>query len=158
MMLAVGWFIVAVPRQGYKAAGLEDIDRLDDEYDGQDEVLWNALEHWLGEHADGFLQWNFTRHNNNARGLLQVSTSRNHRVSCIWDLLNWLAQSSSGSYGVLHVHDDEDRNRRNVSQGGADTCDHSNEFRIWCLKRGSLCEHADTLLSPLVPAVKDAEK
>jgi hypothetical protein len=153
MLLAVGWFVVGVARPAYRDASFEDLDVLDESYDAQDEQLWDALEVWLKAHTDGFMQWKFQRRFNNHRGLLQVSVSRNHRASSIWDLLKWLSQSE-GTYGLMHVHDDEDERTTDIEGMGA--VPNFNAFKVWCLKRSVLTEHTDNLLSPIVPLLQDA--
>lgn len=154
MLLATGWFVVQVLRPGYLNAADDGIDALDDAYDAQDEQLWTALEQRLQQLPQeySFVQWQWHRQWNNSRGLLQLSTSRNHRSSAVWDLLAWLAQSSPSNYGLLYVHDDEDVPGRRPDGG-----DFANVFRVWRLCRGQLSEHADALLSPLVPTVMDPE-
>ncbi len=152
MMLATGWFVVGVARPGYAGAAIEDLDQLDDVYDAQDEQLWDALESWLNAHADGLFTWRFLRRLNNHRGLLQVLVSRNHRASPVWDLLDWLSQSA-GTYGLLHVHDDEDD--RSTKIEGFGSVPNANALKVWCLRRGTLTEHTDTLLSPLDPLAQD---
>ncbi len=152
MLLAVGWFVVRAARPGYRDASFEDLDSLDECYDAQDEQLWDALEAWLNARADGLLQWNFQRRFNNHRGLLQLIVSRNHRASTVWDLLEWLSRSE-GTYGLLHVHDDEDVRGADIEGFGAIA--NANAFKVWCLKRGVLTEHVEPLLSPIVPLLQD---
>lgn len=152
MLLATGWFVVQVLRPGYADAVADSLDALDHAYDAQDEQLWSALELQLQQlqQKDPFLHCQWHRRLNNARGLLQIAVSRNHRSGSVWDLLDWLAQSSPGNYGLLYVHDDED-----VAGARAGGGDFANVLRVWRLRRGQLSEHADALLSPLVPAVID---
>ena len=47
-----------------------------------------------------------------------------------------------GSYGLLYVHDDEDPG-------------YELEFRVFRLVRGTVTEHADQHLSPVIPALED---
>jgi hypothetical protein len=49
-----------------------------------------------------------------------------------------------GSYGLLYVYDDEDP-------------EHMLSFRVHRLVRGTVTEHADHLLSPVVPTLEDAD-
>jgi len=46
------------------------------------------------------------------------------------------------SYGLLYVHNDEDRDR-------------SNEFVVYRLAQGAITQFPDSLLSPFVPTVDD---
>lgn len=75
-----------------------------------------------------------------------VTGLRNHRKEEVIDLFRWLAENGPGSYGLLHVCDDEDGER------GAD---YANGFRVWRLARGRLTEHTDPFLSPRIPTVED---
>lgn len=56
-------------------------------------------------------------------------------------LLARVGRIAPGSYGLLHVWDDE----------GA----HPNGFRVFRLVRGEVSEHADALLSPVIPTLED---
>jgi hypothetical protein len=50
-------------------------------------------------------------------------------------IFNWAAANSTGSYGMLYFHDDEDEV-------------HHNEFQVFTLKRGKLIKEKDYFLSP----------
>jgi hypothetical protein len=55
-----------------------------------------------------------------------------------------VGRHAPGSYGLLYVHDDEDPDRRL-------------DFRVFRLARGTVTEHADHLLSPVVPTLEDED-
>lgn len=55
-----------------------------------------------------------------------------------------VGELAPASYGLLHVHDDED-------------FAHGNEFRVYRMVRGQVTECADPFLSPVVPTVADAD-
>lgn len=77
---------------------------------------------------------------------LSVSGFTNHKGKDAEDVLSlyqFLAKNAHGSYGILFVRDDEDRN-------GND-----NRFQILVLARGILKEREDPFLSPYVPRVED---
>lgn len=57
-------------------------------------------------------------------------------------LFRTVAELAPGSYGLLHVLDDEDP-------------EHGNEVRVLRLARGAVTEHTEPLLSPCVPALED---
>ena len=57
------------------------------------------------------------------------------------DIFNWVASSSTGSYGTLYVLDDEDEV-------------HHNEFQVFILKRGKLIKMKDSFLSPYIGEVE----
>lgn len=59
------------------------------------------------------------------------------------DLFTRVGELAPGSYGLLHVWDDQDVER-------------DNDFRVYRMVRGQVSEHADTLLSPVAPVVVDA--
>lgn len=60
------------------------------------------------------------------------------------DLFAKVGQLAPGSYGLLYVHDDEHP-------------EHMPNFRVFRLARGMVTEHADNLLSPVIPTLEDSE-
>ncbi|MFF0055414.1 Imm7 family immunity protein [Streptomyces microflavus] len=58
------------------------------------------------------------------------------------ELFEHVAEVAPGSYGLLHVRDDEDPG-------------HENEVRVLRLVRGRVTQHTETLLSPCIPTVED---
>jgi hypothetical protein len=69
----------------------------------------------------------------------------NHRGThghAIIGLFAKVGQLAPGSYGLLYVHDDEDPQ-------------HGLNFRVFRLVRGAVTEHADHLLSPVIPTLED---
>lgn len=79
-------------------------------------------------------------------GLIVLMTHglRNHRYQPVVDLFERVGRRLPHAYGLLYVHDDEQKG-------------HENEFRAWRLALGSLTEHADPFLSPYVPTVQQVE-
>ena len=73
--------------------------------------------------------------------VVSVAGCRNHRHAAPLDLFHWLAKEFPAAHGLLYIHDAESA--------------FDNEYRIWRLCRGAMSEHADTLLSPLIPTVED---
>jgi hypothetical protein len=59
------------------------------------------------------------------------------------DLFTRVGTLAPGSYGLLHVWDDQD-------------LQHDNEFRVHRMARGQVTELADTYLSPVAPVIVDA--
>jgi hypothetical protein len=57
------------------------------------------------------------------------------------EIFNWAADNSTGSYGMLYFHDDEDEA-------------HHNEFQVYILKRGKLTKMTDSFLSPYVEGIE----
>ena len=78
---------------------------------------------------------------NGSFNALWVAGCRNRRHPSVLDLYQWLANESATNYGLLYVNDAESA--------------HDNEFRIYRLCRGQVTEHADKLLSPIIPTVED---
>ncbi|MCZ9355091.1 immunity 7 family protein [Streptomyces mutabilis] len=57
-------------------------------------------------------------------------------------LFEHVAVVAPGSYGLLHVIDDEEP-------------EHENEVRVLRLVRGRVTQHTEALLSPYIPTVED---
>ena len=57
------------------------------------------------------------------------------------EIFTWAAENSTGSYGLLHFHDDEDESQ-------------PNEFQVYALKRSKLLKSKDLFLSPYVAEVE----
>ncbi|OUJ70297.1 hypothetical protein BXP70_24700 [Hymenobacter crusticola] len=66
-----------------------------------------------------------------------LAVQHNHKGEPFYplDLFTWVAQHSTGSYGLLYVYDDKDEHEHNV-------------FQIYVPKRGQLLKQADPFLSP----------
>ncbi|MET7364764.1 Imm7 family immunity protein [Streptomyces sp. NPDC005566] len=58
------------------------------------------------------------------------------------DLFEYVAVVAPGSYGLLHVRDDEDSGREN-------------DVRVLRLVRGVVTHHTEALLSPCIPTLED---
>ncbi|MFC3453222.1 immunity 7 family protein [Amycolatopsis speibonae] len=58
------------------------------------------------------------------------------------DLFTRVGDLAPGSYGLLHVWDDQDP-------------EHDNEFKVYRMARGLVTEHRDEHLSPVAPTVLD---
>ncbi len=158
MLNATGWIIVRTSRERYADPELtldQMVDVLDDAVRIKDEALWQQLRVWLDENADPGLKWQFAEQLNNMSGLLQFAASRNHRASCIWDMMRWIAVNGSGSYGVVYVHDDEDTKGNSHYRRGDN--DFSNCFRVWRILNGKVEELDDPFLSPIVPLINPNE-
>lgn len=71
---------------------------------------------------------------------------RNHRYEPVVDVFRWIAENFRESYGLLYVHDDEDK--RGSGQ------EYASSFRVWRLALGDLSEESDPFLSPYIPTVE----
>lgn len=79
----------------------------------------------------------------NGEPFIHLGGFSNHRTSPeIVGLFSHVGTVAPGSYGLLHVRDDEDRG-------------HENEVRVLRLARGIVTEHTEALLSPCIPTVED---
>ncbi|MFG2312983.1 Imm7 family immunity protein [Streptomyces sp. NPDC048566] len=79
----------------------------------------------------------------NGEPFIHLGGSSNHRSSPnVVELLEHVAVVAPGSYGLLHIRDDEDPG-------------HENEAIVLRLVRGAITQHTETLLSPWMPTVED---
>ncbi|MFJ8775545.1 Imm7 family immunity protein [Streptomyces microflavus] len=79
----------------------------------------------------------------NGEPFIHLGGFSNHRSSPdVAELFEHVAEVAPGSYGLLHVRDDEDPG-------------HGNEVRVLRLVRGRVTQHTETLLSPCIPTVED---
>ena len=110
--------------------------------------LVDSLEQYIAKQFGGWssIEFKISRCLNWAGPCLTVMACFNHRQDAVIDLFRWLAANGPGSYGLLYVHDDEDHRPDG---------DYENCFRVWRLVRGTLTEHDDPFLSPLIPTVED---
>ncbi|MCI4084394.1 immunity 7 family protein [Streptomyces sp. MMS21 TC-5] len=69
---------------------------------------------------------------------------RNHRDPDVLEFFGEVGQLAPGSYGVMHVRDDEDRGREN-------------EVRVLRMVRGRVTEDVEAALSPCIPVLEDPE-
>jgi hypothetical protein len=74
-----------------------------------------------------------------------LNVQHNHKGEPFYplDIFTWVAQESTGSYGLLYVHDDEDKLQHN-------------EFQVYVLKRGKLLKTKDPFLSPYEEEVEQS--
>ncbi|MCQ4208927.1 Imm7 family immunity protein [Streptomyces longispororuber] len=79
----------------------------------------------------------------NGEPFIHLGGHANHAPSTdVVELFEQVAAVAPGSYGLLHVLDDEDP-------------EHGNEVRVIRLVRGRVTRHTETLLSPCVPTLED---
>jgi hypothetical protein len=157
MLAGYGWCVLRASREAYRnVAPLGDaIDRLDDLSAKADAELWAAFRKWMQDHATAELRWTLHEHHGNDSGILLYCVSRNHRASCVWDMLAWIAEHGPGSYGLLYVHDDEDL--IDFKSYGRGRCDYSGVFRVHRIANGHLDELDDPFLSPRFPKINPSE-
>lgn len=80
----------------------------------------------------------------NGRYFIHCGGNPNHggHAERVIELFRQVGRLAPGSYGLLHVWDDEDKH-------------HPDGFRVFRLVRGQVSEHADALLSPVTPTLGD---
>ncbi|GAA1104000.1 Imm7 family immunity protein [Nocardiopsis composta] len=79
----------------------------------------------------------------NGEPFIHLGGSSNHRSAPdVVGLFGHVAEVAPGSYGLLHVRDDEDPGREN-------------EVRVLRLARGAVSWHTEALLSPCIPTLED---
>ncbi|MFC8868619.1 Imm7 family immunity protein [Streptomyces sp. NPDC057148] len=79
----------------------------------------------------------------NGEPFIHLGGCSNHRPSPdVVELFEHVAAVAPGSYGLLHVRDDEERG-------------HENDVRVFKLARGMVTQHTEALLSPCIPTVED---
>ena len=75
-----------------------------------------------------------------------ISGFLNHRsqeVDDLFDLYEKISKKAIGSYGLLYIHDDEDKS-------GND-----NNFIVYSIAKGKIQKHIDTYLSPFIGTVEE---
>jgi hypothetical protein len=89
------------------------------------------------EYAWALQQGHFQLRTYNGLDAVTLTVQHNHKGTPFYplDLFTWVAQESTGSYGLLYVHDDEDELQHN-------------EFQVYVLKRGNVRKMQDPFLSP----------
>jgi hypothetical protein len=152
MLFAYGWAIVQSSRAAYETASGDELEHIDDLVKQADEAVYADLEAFLSHYEPPDLDWHLRRHMNNARGILTMSSSRNHRGldPTVLTVLAWLARNAPGSYGLVYLHDDEDAGEYALARG-RDGTDHTDAFRVWRLLQGIVEEFDDPFLSPIIP-------
>ena len=148
MLIGFGWCVLCSCRESNRPAGVDSVEALDSEMDLADRVLWASFRRWMTAHEEPFLKWQLHEQFNNHTGLLQFCVSRNHRATVAWEMLKWIAENAPGSYGLFYVHDDEDQ--IGAVGYGRGNADFSHEFRVHRIANGTLSEHPDPYLSPIV--------
>ena len=75
-----------------------------------------------------------------------ISGYLNHRskeIEELFDIYKKISILATGSYGLLYIHDDEDKNG------------YDNVFIVYVLTKGNIKKHIDTYLSPFVGTVEE---
>lgn len=112
--------------------------------DGEQEKFVYAFKQFLQTRFDWVLTRQhglFTRYN--GLDCFTLNVQHNHPGEPFYplEIFTWAAENSTGSYGTLYFHDDEDAT-------------HHNEFQVLVLKRGKLIKVSDPFLSPYIEEVE----
>ncbi|GHH73603.1 hypothetical protein GCM10018781_38380 [Kitasatospora indigofera] len=98
-----------------------------------------GIERRIGEIASPYLldlRWM------NGQAFIHFGGCPNHRDAEIVRFFGEVGERAPGSYGLLHVRDDEDPAREN-------------EVLVIRMVRGRVTEHSEPLLSPCIPVLED---
>lgn len=71
-----------------------------------------------------------------------ASGLHNHYDGYILEVFTWIAENAPGSYGLLYYQDDE-------------SDDTETGFRTYIMKKGTVTDKMDDLLSPRIPNIED---
>ncbi|CAM5651889.1 Imm7 family immunity protein [Streptomyces avidinii] len=80
----------------------------------------------------------------NGEAFVHIGGFANHAHSSaeVLDLFRHVGEIAPGSYGLLHVRDDEDPG-------------HENEVRVLRMVRGIVTRHTESAMSPCIPVLED---
>ncbi|MCX5231517.1 Imm7 family immunity protein [Streptomyces sp. NBC_00233] len=82
----------------------------------------------------------------NGEAVVHLGGFSNHASPEIADFFRHVGSVAPGSYGLLHVRDDEDPRHGN---------EYENAVRVLRMARGDVTEHTEALLSPCIPTIED---
>lgn len=74
---------------------------------------------------------------------LTITVAHNHQGGHVIDFFKWVSSIAVGSYGLLYVQDDEQKNGN------------ENRFMVWRMRKGQVDELADPFLSPVNPEIEE---
>jgi hypothetical protein len=109
----------------------------------QDEAAVEAVKELVDEVADraSFVGGQIVVQQVNGEWQVWFHGLRNHRQDWVVSLFTRIAESAPGSYGLLHVHDDE--------------ADDDNRWICWTMLRGQIEASTEERLTPHVGRVED---
>jgi hypothetical protein len=117
------------------------------DYDSQEplqrDFLYAVQQHLRGKYTWLLTEGHGTLRSCNGLDSFTLAVQHNHKGEPFYplELFTWVAHHSTGSYGLLYVHDDEDEHDHNV-------------FQVYVLKRGQVLKQADSFLSPYLEEVE----
>ena len=137
MFLAYGSVIIQSSQEMYVGvdSASDEADKIDEIVKSKDEKLIKEMELWLNENQSrsSLFKFQFTPYLNNDSGIFQFHTSRNHFCAFTWECVQHIADNSQGSYGLVHVHDDE-----NFEFG----------LEVWRILDGKITKQTDEFFTP----------
>ncbi|MFJ8476922.1 Imm7 family immunity protein [Kitasatospora sp. NPDC094011] len=105
-------------------------------------VIADGIQQRITELASPYLLDLLDLRSMNGAVFVHLGGQPNHPAPEILDFFREVGRRAPGSYGLLHVRDDE-------------AAEHGNEVRVLRMVRGEVSEHAEPLLSPCVPVLED---
>ncbi len=73
---------------------------------------------------------------------LLCANHRTNETDNIIETYKSIAKTATGSYGIIYLRDDEDK-------------EHYNEFQIYIFKKGECIYKTDDIFSPCIPTIED---
>lgn len=134
MLSYYGW---AEIRESYNEEGESDILM---------QEIWTSLQKKSAEIMQNASNWSVEPKIFNGEYKLFVSGASNHKTNPwfeVLELFEWLAKNAVGSYGLLYLLDNEDKEGFN------------NDFQVYVLKKGTLTKQNDPFLSPYIPEIEE---
>lgn len=126
------------------------INLSDSTYESDNEemyIILNKLYSYISKYklddTSGFINL----HKVNGSHQLLFTGNTNHLSQDVIDIFNfyeYIAEIAVGSYGLLHIRNDESK-------------DAFNEFEVFVLARGKIKKEKDPFLSPCMPVIEDDE-
>lgn len=110
-------------------------EAVDPEPDLDEAAIRRHVDAW-GDYALMDLRWP------NGQLFLHMGGGPNHRSPATIEFFVELGRIAPGSYGLLHVLDDEHP-------------EHHDQARVFRMVRGRVTEHPEPLLSPCIPTLED---
>jgi hypothetical protein len=111
--------------------------------DDDDELLPAMVDAIRRRIADAPVSYLFALEYMNGSPFVHIGGFHNHRNPAVPDLFRQIGRIAPGSYGLLHILDDEDPA-------------HRDEVRMLTLIRGDVRESTETRMSPPIPTLEDA--
>lgn len=116
-------------------------------YEISDDENIEKLLPFLNKELNELAYYNIKIKRMNGECYMEFSIFENHFASAkeALNLFTKVGEIAKGSYGLLYIHDDEDKYSYN-------------SFQVWRLARGKITKFDDTILSPYVPTAEEFDE